>query len=81
MKTIQLSVTDQQAEAMADEVRCGRYRDVSELLREAWRVWEEREIERAAQGLVTALQTGPDRDPTKHEMTEIVAAQKRARAK
>jgi len=81
MKTIQFSVTDQQAEAMADEVQTGRYRDLDELLREAWRVWEEREIQRASRELANALQTGRDRDPSKEELTEILAAQNRARAK
>ena len=81
MKTIQFSVTDRQAKDMAEEIRTGRYRDVSELLREAWRVWEEREIQRTSRELVTALQSGRDRDPSKEEMAEILAAQKRARAK
>ncbi len=81
MKTIECSVTDQQAKAMAEEVRTGRYRDVSELLREAWRVWQEREIQRTSRELVTALQTGRDRDPSNEEMAEILAAQRRARAK
>ena len=81
MKTIQLSLTDQQAAAMADEVRSGRYRDVSELLREAWRAWEDWKIQRASRELAAALQTGRDRDPSKQEMAEILAAQKRAGAK
>ena len=81
MKTIEFSATEQQAEAITDEVRSGRYRDVSELLREAWRAWEEREIHRAARDLVTALQTGPHRNPSKADLAEILAAQKRARAK
>ena len=81
MKTIQLSLTDQQAEAMADEVRSGRYRDLSELLREAWRAWEDWKIQRASRELAAALQTGRDRYPSKQEMAEILAAQKRARAK
>lgn len=81
MKTIAFSVTEQQAEAITDEVRSGRYRDVSELLREAWRTWEEREIHRASRGLASALQAGQHHDPSKAEMAEILAAQKRARAK
>lgn len=81
MRTIKLSVTDEQAKAMADEVRAGRFRDVSELLRAAWRDWEERQTERSSRELVLALQTGTSRDPSRREMTEILAAQKRARTK
>ncbi len=81
MRTIKLSVTDEQAKAMADEVRTGRFRDVSELLRAAWRNWEERQTEHSSRELVSALQTHAGRDPSRREMTEILMAQKRARTK
>jgi antitoxin ParD1/3/4 len=48
-ENISVSVTPQQAEFLARCVASGRYQSVSEVLREAIRMFEDRQTERAAE--------------------------------
>ena len=68
MRTMTISLSDQQARRIQQAVETGAYASNSEVLREALRLWEQREevraleLERLKQAYEAGLASGPGRE-------------------
>jgi putative addiction module CopG family antidote len=80
MPTMNVSVTPEQSKLIAMEVESGHYASASEVVREALRVWREKQIEKDLAALELAHAGAHDRDTTQQEMVAILRIQKSVRA-
>ena len=75
-----VSVTPEQSRLIAREVESGQYASASEVVREALRVWRERQMEKDLAALERAHAGAYDRDTTADEMATILGVQKAVRS-
>jgi antitoxin ParD1/3/4 len=80
MPTMNVSVTPEQSRLIAREVESGHYASASEVVREALRVWRERQMEKDLAALERAHAGAYDRDTTPKEMATILEIQKAVRS-
>jgi putative addiction module CopG family antidote len=74
-----VSVTSEQSKLIAMEVESGHYASASEVVREALRVWREKQIAKDLAALEMAHAGAHDRDTTPEEMAAILRIQKSVR--
>ena len=79
MPTMNVSVTLEQSKLIAMEVESGHYASASEVIREALRMWREKQIEKDLAALERAHAGAHDRDTTSEEMAAILRIQKNVR--
>jgi antitoxin ParD1/3/4 len=75
-----VSVTPEQSRLIAREVESGHYASASEVVREALRVWRERQVEKDLATLERAHAGAYERDTTPQESAAILHIQKTVRA-
>jgi putative addiction module CopG family antidote len=79
--TMNVSLTQQQAEMIGAEVQAGRYTSASEFVRGLVREWEQRQIKKDLAELERAHAGAWDRDTTPEEEAAILRAKRKARSK
>ncbi len=80
MPTMNVNVTREQSNLIAMEIESGHYASTSEVVREALRVWREKQIEKDLATLERAHAGAHERDTSPEEMAAILRIQKRVRA-
>jgi putative addiction module CopG family antidote len=76
MPTMNVSVTPEQSRLIAREVESGHYASASEVVREALRVWREKQTEKDLAALEKAHAGAYDRDTNAEEISAILGIQK-----
>jgi antitoxin ParD1/3/4 len=80
MPTVNVSITPEQSKFISMEVEAGHYSSASEIVREALRVWHERQVEKDVAALEAAHAGAAEGDASSKEMTSILEIQKSVRA-
>jgi len=79
--TLNVSLTKEQLDQVAQEVHTGQYRSADEVIREALGQWLNRRRKTNLTALEEAHAGAWERDTTTEELDAILQAQRRARAK
>lgn len=80
MPTMNVSLTSEQSQLIAKEVESGHFASASEVVRDALRLWREKQIEKSIASLERAHKGAFERDTNSQEMAAILRIQKRSRA-
>jgi len=75
-----VSLTTEQSRLIAREIASGHYASASEVVRDALRVWREKQIEKNLSMLEKVHRGAFDRETTGDEMAAILRIQKTSRA-
>jgi putative addiction module CopG family antidote len=79
--TMNVSLTQRQADLIGAEVEAGRYTSASEFVRELIRRWEQSQMENDLAELERAHAGSWERDTTTAEASAILRAKRKARAR
>jgi antitoxin ParD1/3/4 len=78
---VNVSLTPELEQLVSQKVSSGMYQTASEVVREALRIWREKQIEKDLAALERAHAGAHERDTTPEEMASILRIQKSVRAK